>query len=142
MADVDDPKRTWSAWLNRWLGIKGMTQTRFAEASGLNLKTVSKWVNGAAAASADLAVVAARILDAPVVEAMRAAGFPLVAEEMAKGTPETAVDPGIQEILAADLITDEEKAGYIQVYQADLAHAAARARETIRIAQDTRRSAS
>lgn len=142
MADSDDAKRTWSAWLNRWLGIRGMTQSMLVEASGgdLNPKTVSKWVNATAAASADLAVTTARILNAPSAEAMRAAGFPLVAEELAKSAPQAAIDPGIQEILAADLISDEEKARWIKVYQADLAQAAARAREMIRTVQDTRRT--
>jgi len=141
MADSDDAKRTWSIWLTRWMGIRGMTQTMLRDASdgALNLKTISKWANAAAAASADLAVITARILNAPVAEAMKAAGFPLVAEELAKDAPDAAVDPGIREILAADLLSDEEKARYIQMYQSDLALAAARARELIRAVEDTRR---
>lgn len=141
MADSDDSKRTWSIWLTRWMGIRGMTQTMLRDASNgaLNLKTISKWANAAAAASADLVVTTARILDAPIAEAMKAAGFPLVAEELAKEAPEAVVDPGIREILAADLLSDEEKARFIQMYQSDLAQAAARAREMIRTVEDARR---
>lgn len=142
MADGDDSKRTWSAWLNHWLSVKGMTQTMLVEASGgvLNLKTVSKWVNAGASASAELAVATARLLGAPAAEAMNAAGFPLVADELAKVAPQAQVDPGIQEILAADLLSDEEKARFIQIYRLDLAQAAARAREMVRTVEDGRRN--
>lgn len=141
MADADEAKRTWSAWIGRWMKTRGMTQTMLVAASDgdLNLKTVSKWVRGAAAASPELAVITARIFDVSVAEAMEAAGYPLTAEELAKNAPQAPIDPGIREILAADLLTDEEKAQYIQMYQADLAQAAARAREMVRIAEEARR---
>jgi len=145
MTESDDPKRTWSAWVNHWLTVRfgpGWTQTQFRDASNgeLNQKTISKWVTAQAAASAELAIIAARILNAPVADAMRAAGFPLVAEELAKTSPGATVDPGIQEILDADLLTDEEKASYIKMYQADLTLAAVRARELRRAVEDSRRN--
>lgn len=144
MADNDDAKRTWSRWLNHWLSIRNMTQAQLVEASSgdLNPKTVSKWVNAASAASSDFAVIVARILNAPVTEAMKAAGYPLTAEEIGKDAPEAPVDPGIRDILAADLLTDEEKARWIRVYQDDLAQARLRIREMTRAVEDARRSAS
>lgn len=141
MAESDDAKRTWSAWVNHWLAVRGWSQTQLRDASSgeLNQKTISKWVTAQTAASAELAVIAARILNAPVGDAMRAAGYPLVAEELAKTSPDAAIDPGIQEILDADLLTDEEKANYIKMYQADLNLAAVRARELRRAVEDARR---
>lgn len=141
MPATDDAKRTWSTWVNHWLTVRKMTQTMLVEASKgeLNLKTVSKWVNAGAAASAELAVLTARILGAPPSEAMKAAGFPLVADELAKAAPQADVDPGIQIILAADLLSDEEKAKWIRNYQADLARAAERVQEMVRAVEETRR---
>jgi len=141
MAESDDAKRTWSTWVNHWLAVRGWSQTQLRDASRgeLNQKTISKWVTAQTAASAELAIIAARILNAPVADAMRAAGYPLVAEELAKTSPGTTVDPGIQDILDADLLTDEEKATFIQSYQADLARAAARAQELKRAVEDARR---
>lgn len=141
MAATDDAKRTWSSWVNHWLNFRKMTQSALVEASGgdLNLKTVSKWVNGGAAASADLAVLTARLLKAPRAEAMKAAGHPLVAEELAKVAPQADVDPGIQKILAADLLSDEEKAKWIRSYQADLARAADHVQQMLDAVEGTRR---
>lgn len=141
MPDTDNAKRTWSTWVNHWLRVRKMTQSALVEASGgeLNLKTVSKWVNAGAAASAELAVLTARLLNAPSAEAMKAAGFPLVADELAKVTPQADVDPGIKIILAADLLSDEEKAKWIRNYQADLARAAERVQEMVQAVEETRR---
>ncbi len=156
MADTGDPKASWSSFVRTWLGIRGWDPTRLVEQSdgALNYKTVNKWVNGAAAASADMAVVTAETLNAPAAEALRAAGHTKTATALETGwaahgdhqSQTAGLDPGIKEILAADLLSDEEKATFVAHYQRDLDDArqqvAERSRRLVRTVEDTRRKTS
>lgn len=149
MADSDDPKRTWGLWVRQWLAVKGWTQTDLVNASGgeLNLKTINKWYNCAASASSDMAAITASLFGASLVEALTAAGHTRVASELtrlleAEGkTPTADVAEGVRLILAADLLTDEEKADFIKGYRKDLEQADRRAADLVRAVQNARRTA-
>lgn len=107
----DQPLRAarWGAWVRSHADRKGMTQTGLARASGgrLQVNTVNKWWNDKNPAAPEEAVITARILDGDVVDALRACGYDILAEEIAaarRGEQPThdlpAADPRDAEIAA------------------------------------------
>lgn len=77
--------RGWSVWLAGALRRRGIRQRDLAALSEgrITAGTISRWMNANAAPSADEVVLAARLLDEPPEEALRAAGYDPSGEDVA-----------------------------------------------------------
>jgi transcriptional regulator with XRE-family HTH domain len=99
---------TWGAFMRSHLAKLKMNQADFgrrmeATGYGISKQTVSQWVNGENAPDANTALAVAQALGAQDAEALRAAGFGLVADRLENRDADTAgsepIDPVIQEIM-------------------------------------------
>lgn len=76
----------WAAWLNPALKQAGIGAPGLESASDgqITRQTAYKWINGEHAATAELAIIAARILGADAIDALRAAGHDAIADYAAE----------------------------------------------------------
>ena len=74
--------KRWAAWIATALDRMRWTPAAFAAASdgAISRQVASKWLNADHTATAELAIIAARILKADAIEALRAAGHDEIAD--------------------------------------------------------------
>lgn len=129
MARINLVGQSWGEWFRpRYLAM-GMSGTEFAQkvadaggSATTSKQTVSQWANGQNATDANTAVIVATIFGEPAEDALRAAGFGVVADAMGKrplreagGEPEP-LDEAIRIILARKTLTPEDQADAIAHY--------------------------
>lgn len=124
-----EKKKRWSDWITAQLNANGVSATDLARASdgALTVSTVSNWTVGRAGVSPESAVIIADILRVSRVEALREAGYPVLAEAVADAQGDrppqaqgiepdpldAAVREGIEKILALTDRSPERQARMI-----------------------------
>ena len=96
MARTNPAGERWAAWLNAQLAQRRWRQVDLVNALGDRVarQTVNNWVAGKYAADADTAYIVAATLDAHPADALRAAGYDVVAEAL-NGLPPSPADAGL-----------------------------------------------
>lgn len=127
MARINPAGQSWGRWFAPRFRATGQTGTEFAdrvvEAGGKASKqAVSQWANGENTAEPNTAVVIATLLGEDPADALRAAGYGIVADAMggklhlADARP-APLDEGIRRVLAREDLTPERQARIIENYR-------------------------
>lgn len=126
MARTNPAGERWAKWLNAQLEQHGWRQVDLVNALGDRVarQTVNNWVAGKYAADADTAYIVAATLGTHPADALRAAGYDIVADAL-NGHPlpvgsEAAAEPvdeGIRLILGYKDRTPEQLAEAVDMYQ-------------------------
>jgi hypothetical protein len=124
MARTNPAAETWGAWLRPLLAELDVSQAEFGKrvvAAGGTAKkqTVSQWYNGANAADPNNAVIVADVLGASRADALRAAGYGIVADAVNDGPQARkgeAPDEAIRILLARKDRTPEQLADAVLMY--------------------------
>lgn len=133
MARINPAGQSWGAWFRPRYAAMGMSGAEFAQrvadaggSATTSKQTVSQWVNGQNSTDANTACVIAGIFGEFAADALRAAGYGIVADEMEDRTQRPGRDPepldeGIRLILARKSLTPEQQAKEIARYKRRLA---------------------
>lgn len=125
----------WGIFVRSHLARLKMSQANFgrrmdAAGYGISKQTVSQWANGENAPDANTALAVAQALGARDTEALRAAGFALVAQRMEEqGVRVEPADPVVEEIMLMKHLSMRVRQTLIDQYTADRAMVERRARE-------------
>lgn len=112
---------TWRAWLEKNMITNGFKQVDLVNRSdgAISPTMVSNWMSERSGADSRAVVIAARILHAPVIEALRAAGHHELADLFGPAQ-QNQEHPAIQRIRNSSM-SDEDKEDYIRIIRRRLA---------------------
>ena len=118
---------TWGAFMRSHLARLKMSQADFGRRMddagyGVSKQTVSQWANGENAPDANTVLAVTQVLGAQDTEALRAAGFGLVAdrlEGLSAGAPGSEpIDPVVQEIMGMTNLSLKNRQAMVDDYLA------------------------
>jgi hypothetical protein len=128
MARVNPAGQSWGDWFRPRYLATGLSGGEFAQAVAdaggsptTSKQTVSQWANGLNSTDANTAVIVAAIFHEPAADALRAAGFTIVADSMegapAAGGVSEPPDPVIVKLLGIKGLSEEDKADLIALHR-------------------------